>query len=132
MTFTERVKEIRNDSGLNQSDFAASLGLTRDAYANFEYDRLKNPNAKEPTIKAICKEFSVNEEWLRTGEGEKYIPVDSDDAILAYDLLEGLDDPVIQLIKDIMNTYRKLGENEKKVLKQYVEDLREEMKKDRD
>lgn len=75
MNFIERVKKVRDDTGLNQREFAESLGLNRDQYANFEYDRLKNPSTKNPTIKAICDKYRVDETWLRTGEGEPYIPL---------------------------------------------------------
>lgn len=73
MNFSERVKAIRAEVGLNQNEFANSLGMTRDSYANFEYDRIKNQNVKNPTIKAICEKYRINEQWLRTGEGDMHL-----------------------------------------------------------
>lgn len=70
--FSERIKKIRYDIGKSQTEMADSLGMSRDAYANFEYDRIKNENAKRPTIKAICHIYGINEEWINTGKGEMY------------------------------------------------------------
>ena len=67
MTINERIKEIRRSSGLSQTDFAERLGTTRGVITNLEGEKT-SPN--EPFIKLICREFNVNEGWLRTGEGE--------------------------------------------------------------
>ena len=67
MTINERIKEIRRSSGLSQTDFAERLGTTRGVITNLEGEKT-SPN--EPFIKLICREFNVNETWLRTGEGE--------------------------------------------------------------
>ena len=67
MTINERIKEIRRSSGLSQTDFAERLGTTRGVITNLEGEKT-SPN--DPFIKLICREFNVNEDWLRTGEGE--------------------------------------------------------------
>ena len=67
MTINERIKEIRRSSGLSQTDFAERLGTTRGVITNLEGEKT-TPN--EPFIKLICREFNVDEHWLRTGEGE--------------------------------------------------------------
>ena len=67
MTINERIKEIRRSSGLSQTDFAERLGTTRGVITNLEGEKT-SPN--DPFIKLICREFNVNEDWLRTGEVE--------------------------------------------------------------
>ena len=67
MTINERIKEIRRSSGLSQTDFAERLGTTRGVITNLEGEKT-SPN--DPFIKLICREFNVNEDWLRTGDGE--------------------------------------------------------------
>ena len=67
-----RIKEVREHLGLSQTEFGKRLGISRDAVSNLEYNRLKKPEQKEPIIKLICREFGVNETWLRTGEGEMF------------------------------------------------------------
>lgn len=76
----ERVRLIRESKGLNQTDFGKQIGLSRDAIANIEGDRV---NVKDLTISMICREFNVSESWLRDGEGEPFLTMDRDDEIMA-------------------------------------------------
>lgn len=71
----ERIKKIRKDLNLTQDEFAAKINLSRNFIAQIEIGT-KVPSDR--TIKQICKEFNVNEDWLRTGLGEPYIEVSKD------------------------------------------------------
>ncbi len=69
MTIGERVKELRKQVNLTQQAFADRLNLKRNTVGSYEV------NVVEPsdrTISDICREFNVNETWLRTGEGEMF------------------------------------------------------------
>lgn len=69
MTIGERVKELRRQVNLTQQAFADRLNLKRNTVGSYEV------NVVEPsdrTISDICREFNVNETWLRTGEGEMF------------------------------------------------------------
>lgn len=62
---------------MTQSEFAEKLGIKRDVINNIENNRLKKPELQEPIYRLICKEFGINEDWLRTGAGgdkNMYIP----------------------------------------------------------
>lgn len=72
----ERIKTIREDRKLSQSEFADMLDLKRNSISLIELGK-RNPSDR--TINDICKEFSVNEHWLRTGEGEPYIKGSEDE-----------------------------------------------------
>ena len=75
----EKLKEaIRNAVGKSQTDFAKELSVSRSAICKMESGE-NYPS--EQTIKLICSEFNVNEEWLRTGNGEMFIPVSKSDLI---------------------------------------------------
>ena len=63
----ERIKKIRNSLNISQTDFAQKLSVSRSAICKMESGE-NYPS--EQTIKLICNEFSVNEDWLRTGNGE--------------------------------------------------------------
>ncbi len=68
-----RIKEIRKKLDLTQQEFADRLGIKRGGIANYEIGR------NEPAdlvISLICREFNVNETWLRTGMGDMFLPTD--------------------------------------------------------
>ncbi len=70
MEIGDRIKLLRKKYlSLTQLEFGNRLGVSRDVIGNIEYNRLAKPEAKEPLIRLICKEFNVNEDWLRTGAG---------------------------------------------------------------
>lgn len=72
MSVGSRVRELRKALKLTQPDFAKSLGLTQSAISGYEKE-LKN--VSEPSIIAICREYGVNEKWLRTGEGDMFLEI---------------------------------------------------------
>ena len=80
MTIGERIRQVRKFKDLTQKKFADSLGMKQNTVATYEMGRT---NPSDPAIKSICREFGVNEEWLRSGEGEMFAP----DATSALDAL---------------------------------------------
>lgn len=70
----ERIKQVRKTLGLSGEKFGSKLGLTRMSVSNLEAGRY---NLTEQTIKSICREFNVSEEWLRNGTGEMFISADN-------------------------------------------------------
>lgn len=71
----ERIKKIRLQKNLNQTDFAKKISVSRSAVCKMESGE-NSPS--DQTISLICREFNVNEEWLRTGQGEPYIELNKD------------------------------------------------------
>lgn len=71
MTIGERIRQVRKFKDLTQQKFADSLGMKQNTVATYEMGRT---NPSDPAIKSICREFGVNEEWLRSGEGEMFAP----------------------------------------------------------
>lgn len=65
-----RLRDLRKAKCLTQQEFADKIGIKRGAIANYELGRNEPIDA---VISLICREFDVNEEWLRTGEGEMFI-----------------------------------------------------------
>lgn len=70
MTQGERIKEIRKYLNLTMEKFGGRLGVGRTAISNIENN---NRNLTDQMAVSICREFDVNETWLRTGEGEMFI-----------------------------------------------------------
>lgn len=67
-TIYERLKEIRHNyhGGMNQADFANLLGIGQSTLAMMEVGKRNITERHIRTISSIC---GVNEQWLRTGEG---------------------------------------------------------------
>ena len=76
MTQGERVKEIRKGLNLTLEKFGERVGVTKQTVS-----RIENGvnNLTDQMALAICRTFSVNEHWLRTGEGEPYIKGSDDE-----------------------------------------------------
>ena len=66
----ERLKIIRLKLKLTQDDFAKKINVTRSAISNYEKG---TRNIMNRVIADICREFNVNEEWIRHGTGEMFI-----------------------------------------------------------
>lgn len=61
-----RIKKLRLDLGLSQEAFGKQIKIQRSSVSKIETGE-NSPS--DQTISLICKEFNVNEDWLRTGEG---------------------------------------------------------------
>lgn len=85
MTDGERIKELRKALEIRQGDFAKKLSTTQGHISDIENGR---KNLSDRTIKLICLEDwngrTVNEDWLRTGEGEMFIKMTRDEEIAAF------------------------------------------------
>ena len=82
----ERLKELRKTLGLTLESFGEKVGVGKSSISRLENG---TNNLTEQMILAICREFDVNENWLRTGEGEMFIKLDREMEIarLTKDLL---------------------------------------------
>lgn len=84
----ERIKKLRKALDLTQQKFADCLGMKQNTIATYEMGR---SIPSDPTIKSICREFNVNETWLRTGAGEMFVQRDREGelALMVQKLLSG-------------------------------------------
>lgn len=77
----ERIKKLRQELGLSQDEFGRRLGVTRGAVTNIELNKVE---PKPLFVDLICREFNVNEEWLRTGEGEMFKPKSRNEELFEF------------------------------------------------
>ena len=69
MTIGDRIKEVRlsQPEKTSMEKFAERLGVTKGAISFVESGRNQ---ASDQMIRSICREFHVNELWLREGIGD--------------------------------------------------------------
>lgn len=73
MKIYERIRLLRKEHlHLSQEAFGERLGVSRSVIKNIELDALARPDQKLSLIKLICKEFSINEDWLLNGVGPMF------------------------------------------------------------
>ena len=65
-----RIKEVRLKFGLTQVEFGKRIGVKQSAVTGYESG---NRQPLDTIITSICREFGVNETWLRTGEGPQFV-----------------------------------------------------------
>lgn len=64
-----RIKKLRRELDMTQEKFGAEIGVKGNTVAQWESGRNDPPDS---AIVSICREFHVDEHWLRTGEGEMF------------------------------------------------------------
>ena len=129
MTQGERVNEVRKKSQLTMDQFGERLGVTKTAIS---YVVNGKRNLTEQMLKSICREFSVDEEWLRTGDGDMPQKLSEEEEVsaLVSDLLEdGRDNPFFGIILEIVQTYNELSPASQKVLQEASKKLVENLSK---
>ena len=86
-----RISHVIRNSGLTKTDFAKRLGLSQPFVSKI---CTGDSNPSDRTITDICREFGVNEVWLRTGEGEPFKERSLEETIMrfAVQINKGSDD----------------------------------------
>lgn len=108
----KRIKELRKALKLSQKGFAAKIGLKQNTVSYLE-----TPGSKitEKNIKIICSQFSVNEHWLRTGDGKMFLEnqkKQQDLLEIFYKLSPPLQDYLIKVANDLLEAQDKMKKPE--------------------
>lgn len=104
-----RVKQIRISLQLSQRQFGEHLGLRQSTINDIEHNRC---NINDRLIIAICSRFNVNENWLRTGNGEMFNIIDKkfDEFFTIYNnLAEPLQQYLLTSAKELLKTQAQLN-----------------------
>ncbi len=110
-----RLKELRNALNMTQQEFADKLNIKRGTIANYEIGRNEPIDA---VISLICKEFNVNENWLRTGEGEMFAEVPAEDEY--FKAVTQISISNDKLAMQAIIEYWKLDDVSKETLRNYI------------
>lgn len=111
-----RIFEIRKHFNLSQEKFATAIGMTGAGISKIESgDR----GITEQTIKSICREFDISEEWLRSGKGEMLNSYETEEKFgRAMDLIFKDTDP---FIRNMIIEMASLPQEEKETMKKALE-----------
>lgn len=123
-TFGDRIKEVRKSLNLTQQKFADRIGTKQNTVAQYEIGR----NVPiDPVITAICREFNVNEIWLRTGEGEPFQEESRQEQIMKFaaQTIKGSD----EFRKQFVSMLAKLDVEDWEALAKIFKKLADETKK---
>lgn len=120
MSINKRIKEIRKDAKLNQTEFGEKLGVSRSVIANIELD-LNKTGVQESIIKLISCIFLVNEDWIKTGEGAKY----SNTKASLKELAEECSMSALEYT--ILSHYLNLDEKQRKAVQKFAINLSKEI-----
>ncbi|CCK99421.1 TPA: helix-turn-helix transcriptional regulator [Clostridioides difficile] len=99
-----RLKKIREEKKITQSDFASSLRISRSHLAGLETGA---KNFTNRILDDLYNFYGINKDWLLDGSGDKYV-----------DLLEEID--ADDEIKEMTRMYLKLDDEMKNVVKKFM------------
>lgn len=126
-TIAERITHVVDVLKMSKSEFARKINVTP-AYIS-KLGKMPNSIPSDRTILDICREFDVNEEWLRHGTEPMFLERNRDEELSAFfgDLLAGEPDFKRRLIAVLS----RLDESEWELLEKMADNLMEEIQKEK-
>lgn len=115
----ERIKEVRKSKGLTQVEFGERIGVKGNTVTNYETG-LRTPT--DAVLLSICREFNVNEDWIRTGNGEMFVELSKDEQISAMlgEIQRSAEDG---FKRRLVSALAKLDESEWDVLEKLIDSI---------
>lgn len=115
-----RIDSLIKALGIKKVRFAEQIRVDQ-SYITHIINGKSNPSDR--IINDICREFKVDEDWLRTGEGKMFLQLDDDAEFNAIcEQIQLSDD---NLIKNIIKAYWKMNDEQKKFLQKLINELAE-------
>jgi|GEM_PF-272685 len=114
-TMGDRLRKIRKKKGGTQTQFGERIGVTDTAISKLEKNER---NFTDQMIISICREFEVNEDWLRYGTGGDENMFEKDD--IADLVIQHKLDPVLH---GVLKTYKELPESQRNTFNDVVHSL---------
>ncbi|MCL1814247.1 MAG: helix-turn-helix domain-containing protein [Treponema sp.] len=110
-TVNQRIKRLRKDLNLTQSEFSTIITISSGQLACIETEKRA---VNDRTIKLICDSFKVNNEWLRTGEGPVFLENKDSNYFKLVALYDTLKPAFQNYILHSINFFIKIQENDVK------------------
>lgn len=118
-----RIKALREQLGLSMDKFGNRIGVTRSAISKMESGAVSK--ISEQAIISICREFNVNEEWLRTGNGEMFNKLTQDEelAYIVGSAIPAASDYVKDTFIALGKLSKKFSKEDWEVVKEFIDTL---------
>lgn len=101
---TDRIRKVRDHFNMSRKGFGEEFYVSQDVINNLERGRVQ---PTELNIKAICETYNVNENWLRTGEGEMFNPASKSlDALAKKNNIDDLTRAVVTALLEMSPAQR--------------------------
>ena len=115
----DRIKALRKALSLNQTDFGSKIGVKQSAVAAYESG---SRNPLDSVIVSICREFGVNEHWLRTGQGEMLVQLSREEEITKF-AMSVIRDPSSEFQRQLIAAMARLEPAQWKLMEQMLDEL---------
>lgn len=114
-TINKRIAFLLQDMNITKTAFAKTLKVSQQYISKL----ISKGTPSDRLIEDICTKFHVNENWLRTGEGNMYVIVD--DKLSAY--VSEITDSDDEFIKSLILYYMELRPEEKEIIKAFFKGI---------
>lgn len=120
----ERFRQAREKLKLSQEEFASRANRTRSEIKNIEYGKT---TPKEEVIAGVCEAHDISSNWLRTGEGEMFVPKDKEREIAEF-LADVASDRENSVRRQLIRIMARLPEDTWETIEQILKDFANEQK----
>ena len=122
----ERITKVIKDKAKTKTEFAEKLNISQSFVSRLASGE-KEPSDR--TIADICREFDVNEDWLRTGQGDPYVQLSRDEELAQFfgNVMKGEDPDFRRRLLSVMS---RLTTDEWALLEQMAWKLVDELRQD--
>ncbi len=120
----ERIAAVIKSLSIKKTEFAKRLNISQPYVSELCVGKTR---PSDRTIYDICREFKVNEKWLRTGEGEMFLKPTKDEELRDFvdDILES---ESTDFRRRLISALAKLDTEKWKVLEEIASTLSNETK----
>lgn len=115
----ERLKQLRKELNMKQGDFSTALSISQGHLSDIENNRKE---VSDRVISICSLKFNVNEDWLRTGNGEMFNKMSEDEELDLY--VGRISGGTDEFKKSLIKTLCKLSEDEWDVLKKIISEMK--------
>ena len=110
----ERIRALIKALKIKQAEFAQRIGVSR-PFVSELCSGAKNPSDR--TISDICREFGVNENWLRTGDGEMFSRLSREEELTKF-MMSIIRNPDSEFQRRFMETIARLTPEQWQLMEQ--------------